>query len=227
MIFGKTKMELKVGIFVFLGLVILVVFILSLGGFKTWTSGYRVNFNFGFINGVKIGAPVRFAGVDVGEVKEIRFVFVPQQEKTKVVVDCWVKREVKIPIDSTIWVNTLGLLGEKYIEIMPGKDYNKLLGVHEELSGQDPVPMNEITELAKRIARNVDECIIKIKNKEGTLGKLLYDDTVYDQLEALVTDLRYNPWKLLWKGEEKLPPAPEVKQEPEEKPEALGPQEKR
>ncbi|MFH0763309.1 MAG: MlaD family protein [Candidatus Omnitrophota bacterium] len=207
MIFGKTKLELKVGVFVFIGLIILAVFILSLGGFKTWTSGYRVNFSFGFINGVKIGAPVRFAGMDVGEVKDIHFVFVPQEDKTKVIVDCWVKREVRIPLDSTIWVNTLGLLGEKYIEIMPGKDYNKTLGPNEELLGQDPVPMNQITELAKRIIRNIDECIIKIKNQEGTLGKLLYNDTVYDQLEALVTDLRYNPWKLLWKGEERqLPP---------------------
>ena len=38
MIFGKTKLEFKVGIFVFIGLVILIVFVLSLGGFRTWTS---------------------------------------------------------------------------------------------------------------------------------------------------------------------------------------------
>ena len=214
MIFGKTKLELKVGIFVFIGLIILAIFILSLGGFKTWTSGYRVNFSFNFVNGVKVGAPVRFAGLYAGEVKDIQFLFVPQEDRTKVIVDCWVNREVKIPIDSTIWVNTLGLLGEKYIEIIPGKDYNKVLGPKEELAGQDPVPMNEITELAKRIARNVDDCIIKIKNKEGTLGKFLYDDTVYDQLEALVIDLRYNPWKLLWKGEEKQPPVPAAEKQP-------------
>ncbi len=221
MIFGKTKMELKVGIFVFIGLVILIIFILSLGGFKTWTSGYRVNFTFSFVNGVNIGAPVRFSGVDVGEVKDIHFLFVPQEDRTKVIVECWVKKDVKIPIDSTIWVNTLGLLGEKYIEIIPGKDYNKLLGSREELAGKDPVPMNEITELLKRIAKNVDECIIKIKNKEGTLGKFLFDDTVYDQLEALVIDLRYNPWKLLWKGEEKQPPpVVENEAEKEEQPQA-------
>ena len=55
MIFGKTKLELKVGIFVFMGLVILAVAVLSIGGFKTWTSGYEVNFIFNFVNGVKIG----------------------------------------------------------------------------------------------------------------------------------------------------------------------------
>ncbi|MDD5060575.1 MAG: MlaD family protein, partial [Candidatus Omnitrophica bacterium] len=71
MIFGKTKMELKVGVFVFIGMVILVIFLLSIGGFKTWSSGYRIKVKFGFVNGIKMGAPVRFAGVDVGEVKKI------------------------------------------------------------------------------------------------------------------------------------------------------------
>ncbi|MBI5145373.1 MAG: hypothetical protein HZA27_04225, partial [Candidatus Omnitrophica bacterium] len=59
MIFGKTKLELKLGVFVFVGIVILVLFILLIGDFQTWTSGYEVNFLFNFVNGVKIGAPVR------------------------------------------------------------------------------------------------------------------------------------------------------------------------
>ena len=55
MIFGKTKMELKVGVFVFFGLVLVTIFILSIGGFKTWTSGYTVQFGFSFINGLATG----------------------------------------------------------------------------------------------------------------------------------------------------------------------------
>ena len=51
MIFGKSKLELKVGIFVFIALAALVIFVLSIGGVKTWTLGYRVNFIFNFVNG--------------------------------------------------------------------------------------------------------------------------------------------------------------------------------
>jgi hypothetical protein len=40
-------------------------------------------------------------------------------------------------------------------------------------------------------------------NKEGTIGKLLYDDTIYKELEALAVDLRKHPWKLFWKTKEK------------------------
>lgn len=201
MIFGRARLELKVGIFVFIGLVILVIFVLLIGNFKTWTAGYRVNFIFNFVNGVKIGAPVRFAGVDVGEVNDIKFIFIPEEEKTKVQIVGWLKKEVKIPADSTVWVNTLGLLGEKYIEIMPGKDYANYLNVDGSLVGSDPIAMHEVAELAKNIATNIDENIIK--NKQGTLGRLLYDDTLYKELEALITDLRKHPWKIFWKTREK------------------------
>ena len=203
MIFGKSRLELKVGIFVFVGLVVLVTFILLIGDFKTWTSGYKVNFIFKFTNGVKIGAPVRFAGVDVGEVKDIEFIFAPQENKTKVQIIGWIKKEIKIPLDSTIWVNTLGLLGEKYIEIMPGEDYKNFLNEGQVLTGRDPVAMHEVAELAKKIASDLADGIVKIKNKEGTVGKLLYDDALYKELEALITDIRKHPWKLFWKTKEK------------------------
>lgn len=201
MLFGKTKLELKVGTFIFVGLVILVIFVLSIGGLKTWALGYNLKFSFNFINGVKIGAPVRFAGVDVGKVKEINFVLTPER-KTRVVVEAWVKDEVKIPVDSVVWINTLGLLGEKYIEVMPGKN-PQYLRKNETLAGNDPVAMHEVTQLAKNIADDLDAIIAKIKNGEGTIGKLVSDDTLYKELEALVFDLQQHPWKLFLKGKEK------------------------
>lgn len=203
MIFGKTKLELKVGIFVFIGLVILAIFVLSIGGFKTWSSGNQFNFVFNFVNGVKIGAPVRFSGVDVGQVKRINIIMPKGEEKAKIQIACWVKSSVKIPVDSTVWVNTLGLLGEKYIEIMPGRNNGQYLAAGQELTGQDPLPMHEVTVLAKRIADDLDESIVRIKNKEGTIGKLLYDDTIYKELEALIIDVRKHPWKLFIKTKEK------------------------
>lgn len=92
MIFGKSKLELKVGIFVFIGLVILVTFVLLIGDIRTWRAGYNINFKFGFINGVKVGAPIRFAGVDVGEVKDIKIIFNSAKQKTDVVILGWLKK---------------------------------------------------------------------------------------------------------------------------------------
>ncbi|MEK6727244.1 MAG: MlaD family protein [Candidatus Omnitrophota bacterium] len=210
MIFGKTKLELKVGIFVFIGIVFLSIFVLSIGGIKTWSSGYHINFLFNFVNGAKLGAPVRFSGVDIGAIKKINFVFSGEEQKYKVNIDTWVKREVQIPSDSTVWVNTLGLLGEKYIEIIPGKDYGRVLNNNDTLVGVDPIPMHEVFRMSKNIIDNFNEGISKINEGKGTVGKLLYDDTVYNELEAMVKDLRRHPWKLFWKTKEK-PEKPEKK----------------
>ena len=227
MIFGKTKLELKVGVFVFVGIIILAMAVLSIGKFRTWTSGYRVSFIYNFVNGVKLGAPVRFAGVDSGEVRSIKFFFVPQEQKTKIKIICWISKDVRVPLDSTIWVNTLGLLGEKYIEIMPGKDYNHCLAANQSMEGLDPIPMHEVFRLGKNIADTVNESFMKlkrgegtlgkllyddalykeleaaIKNREGTVGRLIYDDALYKELEALIIDIRKHPWKLFFKTKEK------------------------
>lgn len=203
MIFGKTKLELKVGVFVFTGLMILAIFIFSIGGIKTWAGSYDVGFLFHFVNGVKIGAPVRFAGVDVGQVKKIKFLPPDKDGKISVKIFARIKNETKIPADSNVWVNTLGLLGEKYIEVMPGVDTNNYLVKDQELTGQDPMAMQEIGEMAKKIVTDIDNTFLKINSAEGTIGKLISDGSLYDNLDAFVADIKRNPWKLLFKAKEK------------------------
>jgi len=203
MIFGKTKLEFKVGVFVFCALIVLAFFILSIGKFKTLTAGYLFDCVFNFVNGIKVGAPVRYAGVDVGEVKRIDLVLDPATATTKVKVVCWVRNDIHMPADSSFWVNTLGLFGEKYIEIIPGKNYATTIQPGATVTGNEPIAMHEVTEIAKNIANDIEEIIVKIKNKEGTIGKLLSEDIIYKELEALVIDIRKNPWKLFWKSKEK------------------------
>ncbi len=230
MIFGKSRLEFKVGIFVFAGLVVLMIFVLLIGDFKNLISAYKVNFQFNFINGVRVGAPVRFAGVDIGQVKEINLLPSPQEHTTKIEIVGLVRKSIKIPVDSQVWVNTLGILGEKYIDVMPGKNYAEFVAENGTMVGNDPVAMHEFGELAKSIiqkldasiteikgvvgsvdslTKNLDDGITRIKNKEGTIGKLLYDDEIYNELEALISDIKLHPWKLFIKTKEK--PEPKTK----------------
>lgn len=223
MIFGQSKLEFKVGVFVFVGLIILSFFILMIGRYKTWVSGYRFDIIFNFVNGVKEGAPVRFAGVDVGEVKRVRFFFSPEEKRAKVKITAWVRNDVFIPADSSAWVNTLGLLGEKYVEIMPGVDYRQQIKEKKVMLGNDPIAMQELGDWAKKIVDGLNETIEAIRSKQGTIGRLLgddslyqeletalknkngtvgrfiYDDSVYKEVEALISDLRKHPWKLLYR----------------------------
>ncbi len=230
MIFGKSKVELKVGLFVLSGLLVLAIFVLLIGDFKNRVSSYKVNFQFNFINGVRKGAPVRFAGVDVGQVTDIRLVPSPREHATKIEIVGIVRNDIKIPVDSQVWVNTLGILGEKYIDVMPGKDYSVFIGENATMIGNDPVAMHEFGDMAKSIiqkldasiteikgvvgsvdalTRNIDDGVTRIKNKEGTVGKFLYDEKLYNDLDALVNDIKLHPWKLFIKTKEK--PEPKAK----------------
>lgn len=213
MIFGKSKVELKVGIFVFFGLAILMTFILFIGNYRTWGSTRKIRFVFNFVNGIKLGAPIRFAGVDVGEVRKINFFFSQEEQKEKVELLGVVRGQIQIPSDSKAWVNTLGLLGEKYVELMPGKNYAQNLSEDDTLIGNDPVAMHEIGELAKSVVDNINEAVSGLKNKEGSLGKLIYDDSLYKELisvatdtqslikttEGMVADIKAHPWKLFFR----------------------------
>jgi hypothetical protein len=62
--------------------------------------------------------------------------------------------------------------------------------------------MHEVVKLAEDIAKNINESVVKINNKEGTVGKLLYEDKIYNELDALITDIRKHPWKLFIKSKE-------------------------
>lgn len=214
---AKSRIELGVGIFIVIGLIILVSFVFLISDFQFIKPGYQFDVVFGFANGLREGAPSRFAGVDIGEVKALRVFYDPETLKTKVRVRVWVKELSRIPPDSQVWINTLGLLGEKYLEIIPGKNYDAPVKAGDTIMGQDPVAMAEITEESKKLVLKIEEAVgglndvlARIKTGQGTLGKLVYDETVYQNISAvsgglkeLTEDLKRHPWKLFFRPKEK------------------------
>jgi phospholipid/cholesterol/gamma-HCH transport system substrate-binding protein len=171
------------------------------------------------------------SGVDVGEVKKINIVRNSNMDKAKVEIMIWLKKEAVIPMDSRVQINTLGLLGEKYVEIMPGADYKNLARAGGTLIGNDPVSIQEISQLSKDVVLKLDKTIEslativkdgqvtdsfkqtvnnlkesseslshilqRIEKGEGSLGKLINDDKIYNATEDLVEDIKQHPWKLL------------------------------
>jgi len=206
------SVEFKVGLFVFLGLVVLVWFVLLIGDFKLMRVGYRINVAFGFANGIKVGAPVRIAGVDKGEVKEIALSH-DADNKPLITISAWIDGDAKVPSDSRAWVNTLGLLGEKYLEIIPGEAYGTPLPEGGLLRGEDPTSVQEVTDLTKDIALqakdtlaslqdvlgSLDAVLGDVQEGRGTVGKLFTDASLYTDIEEMFADLKLHPWKLLYR----------------------------
>jgi len=209
--------EIKVGIFVFLGILILFIIVFSIGEFYLLKPMYNIKVLFGFANGMQVGAPVRLAGVTVGEVEDIGVYYDEASQRTKVYLMARLKKEGRVEKDAVCKINTLGLLGEKYLEITPGTQGSEFMQDGETIIGYDPVPMEEITktmkelsDTAKAVTDSARAILGKLENGEGTVGKLLVEDEVYNDLQATASnlkefsdDIKKHPWKLLIKGKEK------------------------
>ncbi|NQT22764.1 MAG: MCE family protein [Candidatus Omnitrophica bacterium] len=191
--------DLKVGLFVSIGIIIFFIIIFSIGDFTIVTKGYRIITIFNFINGLSESAPVRLAGVNVGYVDNIRLYYDETAKRTRVKVSAWIQDDMRVEKDSRASINTLGLLGEKYLEITPGSAESGILKKNEELIGHDPIMMDQLTEKLSNLADSADTIMTGVKDGKGTIGKLLTDDTIYNDLEAFVKDIKAHPWKLFKK----------------------------
>jgi phospholipid/cholesterol/gamma-HCH transport system substrate-binding protein len=106
--------ETKVGIFVVLGILVLTYFTVRVGHINVREEGYRVYAYVENASGLDKNSVARIAGVDVGRVEGITL------DGVKAKVTLLIPVKVQIPLDSKIYVKSVGLLGEKYVEIVPG-----------------------------------------------------------------------------------------------------------
>jgi len=197
---AKTNFELKVGIFVFIGLIVFTYIVFSIGDFYVFKPGYRIKVKFGFVDGIQSSAPIRYAGVEVGKLENIKFYYNDEKKKTEVKLYGWVTMATKIEKDAQAYVNTLGVVGEKYLEILPGTIETGFMQDGDELTGNDPVPMERITQRAYKITEGLEAVAKDLKDGKGTLGKLMTDDSVYKNIEDFTADIKAHPWKLLIKS---------------------------
>jgi len=189
--------ELKVGVFILIGIAILFIIVFSIGDINLSKTGYKVKVQFNFASGIGPSAPVRLAGVGVGQVQGIQIIHDPKDKKTKAELTVWINDGAKIEEDAVVTINTLGLMGEKYLEIIPGTPGTPDVKPNGTLVGKDPVSMEKITENLAALSESVRAIVDKIKKGDGTIGKLLNDDAIYNNLEGFTADIRKHPWKLL------------------------------
>ncbi len=136
----KMGTETKVGIFVLLGIIVLVFMTVTVGKFHLGKeAGYRVYVLFDSAAGVDRNSPVRIAGVHVGTVERISL----ERGKAKVVLR--IPPAVQIYEDAMAYLRSEGLLGEKYIEISPGSSDKRRLGEEEFIrQGAPPVSLEQV-----------------------------------------------------------------------------------
>ncbi len=112
----KIDVELAVGFFVLIGIISLGYLSIKLGELEIiGKNSYTVYAEFEKAGGIKPGAVVEMAGVDIGKVKGVRL-----SKDYGALVEITIYSSVKLQEDAIASVKTKGLIGEKYLQITPG-----------------------------------------------------------------------------------------------------------
>jgi phospholipid/cholesterol/gamma-HCH transport system substrate-binding protein len=111
----KANLELVVGVFVLLGLACLAYLAVNLGKMEIYGEGYNIYANFNNASGLKTGAAVEVAGVEVGRVAAIQIT--PQYQAR---VSMKLHTGVKIHNDAIASIRTKGIIGDKFVKLSPG-----------------------------------------------------------------------------------------------------------
>jgi phospholipid/cholesterol/gamma-HCH transport system substrate-binding protein len=117
---NKASVETAVGVFLIIGLLCLAYLSVKLGDVEFFgTKQYPVKARFTNISGLKEGAGIEIAGVNVGKVSKINL------EEYQAIVELLINPEVKLQEDAIASIRTQGIIGDKYIKISPGgsEDY--------------------------------------------------------------------------------------------------------
>jgi phospholipid/cholesterol/gamma-HCH transport system substrate-binding protein len=189
----KLSNEAKVGILIFLTLI--------LGGSFAWfigignpfgnTAVYYVTYN--FAGGIEVGSPVRVSGIKVGRVERIDF-FVPNSEMKIAIQEpgsdpqtgdravfplrlkIAVRKDVAAGVrkDSRFYVNMAGIIGERYIEITPGHLSSPELKPGEQIAGVDPPRFDQLISQSFDLFGKITDLIEENKGDIGRSIELLY-----------------------------------------------------
>jgi phospholipid/cholesterol/gamma-HCH transport system substrate-binding protein len=212
--------EVKVGIFVFLGLIVLGYMSLKVEKFKLKTAeGYEIAAFFDSVSGLVKGSPVQIAGIEVGRVKDIRLTGKMAR------VTMTIRKDIPIYSDAQAVLKTQGVLGDTYIGVYPGSENTPRLLAGETiketratveldslLAKAQPV-IDDIRSVTKTLSdvvgndvgkkdlqdtfsnirtatNDIKDMTGRISRGEGTIGKLVRDETLYKDVRTTVSGLK-------------------------------------
>jgi phospholipid/cholesterol/gamma-HCH transport system substrate-binding protein len=192
--------ELRVGITVIAASLTLgLLLFLMTGTAGLLTKRITVRSYFDNAEGLRQGAPVRLSGVDIGNVTDIRIV--PYKDKRLTPVEVTMKVSTKyiynLRRDSVTSLDTAGVLGETYLDIESSQAVGPEAQDGDTLPTQVHPDFNQVVRASQSTLENMDALLKRAdrilafaESGKGSLGKLIYDPTLYNRFSDTVADFQ-------------------------------------
>jgi phospholipid/cholesterol/gamma-HCH transport system substrate-binding protein len=204
--------QLRVGLFTLAALLVLAFLILNAtGDFNPFEKKMRLKVRFPAADGLREGAEVQLAGVPVGKVETVRLLPPDDPEDAKVEAKLAVSQSFegkpiteRIRSDSTARLMAVSVLSnDKLIDISPGTVKGEPVQEGHILESRSATGINQLTETGNDLLQQINKLAIpanEILNKanrgEGTLGRVINDDSLYKNLDASVAEAKTTMVKL-------------------------------
>lgn len=198
--------QLRVGLFVLLGLVVLGFLILnSTGDLNPFEKKLHLKARFPAADGLREGAEVELAGVHIGKIEKVTLLPLDSPADARVEALMVVDRKLdgnpiteRIRTDSTAQMASSSLLAnDKFINITPGTFKGVPVSDNDVLGSATATTINDLTETGNelltqlnQIAIPANEILTKANRGEGTLGRIVNDESLYKNLDSTVAETR-------------------------------------
>jgi phospholipid/cholesterol/gamma-HCH transport system substrate-binding protein len=184
----------KLGMFVTVGLLLFIMAIYFIGKQKNlFGSTFNITSQFKTVSGLEVGNNVRFSGINIGTVEEIRLI-----NDSSVVVSMVIKDDVRefIKTDARASIGSDGLMGDKVLTISPGVKSQKVIENGGAIASINGIEMQDLMKSVKKSVDNAavitDELAIfshSMNNGNGALARLVRDDKMASSVSNTLNNL--------------------------------------
>lgn len=189
------KFKVRLGLFIIGGIALFVLAIFIIGKQQNlFNPVFKLTTTFRNASGLQVGNNVRFTGINVGTVDDIRIV-----NDSTVRVDMLIKKNVQqfIKSDCEVAIGSEGLIGDRLLVISYGSGDSPMAEDGQELSSKEPVEADAIISSLSTSATNAEvitkqlaEITVTINSGKGTLGRLIQDTVIAENISKLIMNLK-------------------------------------
>ncbi len=189
------QFKARLGIFIAIGIAIFVIAIFIIGKQQhLFNPVFKVTANFNNISGLQAGNSIRFSGIDVGIVDNINII-----NDSTVQVDLLIRKDVQqfIKSDSYASIGSEGIIGDKIIIITQGSNNAPLAQDGQHIMSKEPLETDDIMKSLKTSAESAEiitlqlaEIMMNINSGNGTLGRLIQDSTIAENINLTIGNFR-------------------------------------
>jgi len=190
--------QLRVGLTVVIASATLAVLIFLMSGTGGWfTRKITLLSYFDNAQGLREGAPVRLAGVDIGNVTRVQVVNGKPLTPVEVTMKVNTKYSFNLRKDSVTLMSTAGILGETYVDIDSSTAKGPQATDGDRLETRDQPAIQDVVRASQGTLQNMDSLLKRvdrimtfIESGQGSIGKVIYDPALYNQLNATVAEFK-------------------------------------